>query len=55
MMPWDSTDKYRDEDLTERRKKSRRRFKIGGRRKTDNQAERPDWTLTSHDRYRKSS
>jgi adenylyl- and sulfurtransferase ThiI len=35
-MPWDSTDKFRDEDLTERRKKSRRRFKIGGRRKTDN-------------------
>jgi hypothetical protein len=37
-MPWDSNDKYRDEDYSEveKRKKSRRRFLIGGRRKTDN-------------------
>jgi hypothetical protein len=35
-MPYDLPDKTRDEDLTERRKNTRRRFKIGGRRKTDN-------------------
>lgn len=39
-MPWDSVDKHRDEDYTERRKNSRRRFKLGGRRSTDNRSER---------------
>lgn len=34
-MPFDSVDKYRDEDYTERRRRSRRRFRIGGRRSTD--------------------
>lgn len=35
-MPHDSVDVPRDEDLTDPRKRSRRRFKIGGRRRTDN-------------------
>lgn len=35
-LPSDLPDKYRDEDETERRRKSRRRYRIGGRRKTDN-------------------
>lgn len=38
-MPWDSVDKYRDEDTTEPRKTSRRRFKVGGRRRTDNKVD----------------
>lgn len=35
-MPFDSVDRYRDEDYTEKRKRSRRRYKVGGRRSTDN-------------------
>jgi hypothetical protein len=35
-MPWDSIDKFRDEDATEKRKRSRRRFFLGGRRSIDN-------------------
>lgn len=36
IMPWDSVDKYRDEDTTERRKRSRRRWnKLFGRRSSD--------------------
>ena len=34
-MPYDSADVGRDEDLTERRKRSRRRFRLGGRRLID--------------------
>lgn len=34
-MPWDSVDKYRDEDATERRKTSRRRWGSKSRRKND--------------------
>jgi hypothetical protein len=34
-MPWDSVDKRRDEDATEKRKRSRRRFRFGGRRAID--------------------
>ena len=34
----DLPDKNRDEDATERRKRSRRRFFLGGRRKHDNRA-----------------
>jgi hypothetical protein len=35
VMPWDSVDKRRDEDATEKRKRSRRRFRFGGRRAID--------------------
>ena len=43
-MPWDSVDKRRDEDATDRRKRSRRRFRFGGRRAIDapQQRERRD-------------
>jgi hypothetical protein len=49
-MPWDSIDKPRDEDYGERRKESRRRYKIGGRRSTDqHHLERPDVRITDGD------
>ena len=42
-MPWDSVDKPRDEDFTERRRRNRRRYRAGGRRSTDNKdLTRPD-------------
>lgn len=34
-MPWDGVDKRRDEDAGEKRKRSRRRFRFGGRRAID--------------------
>lgn len=46
-MPWDSVDKYRDEDETERRKRSRRKYNhLSGRRKIDLKGRRwhPHWS-----------
>jgi hypothetical protein len=42
-MPWDSTDKPRDEDSTEQRRRARRRYRLGGRRSIDNSIPRPVW------------
>jgi hypothetical protein len=35
VMPWDGVDRRRDEDAKEKRKRSRRRFRLGGRRTID--------------------
>lgn len=35
VVPWDGVDRRRDEDAKERRKRSRRRFRLGGRRVID--------------------
>ena len=39
-VPWDGVDRRRDEDAKERRRRSRRRFRLGGRRVIDGSQER---------------
>jgi hypothetical protein len=40
VMPWDGVDRRRDEDAREKRKRSRRRFRLGGRRAIDGSEKR---------------
>lgn len=39
-VPWDGVDRRRDEDANEKRKRSRRRFRLGGRRAIDGSQKR---------------
>jgi hypothetical protein len=40
VMQWDGVDRRRDEDAKEKRKRSRRRFRLGGRRAVDGSEKR---------------
>jgi hypothetical protein len=40
VVPWDGVDRRRDEDAKEKRRRSRRRFRLGGRRAVDGSQKR---------------